>query len=102
MHFLKKGKNMSFQYIREMPTVSEILAKMPLSEDLKRVKKKRDEEIKAVFRRESEKFIVIIGPCSADDRSHPTARPREEPSCHPAREITDSDRALVRTSNVAG
>jgi len=60
---------MSFQYIRELPSVSEILAKMPLSEDLKRVKKKRDEEIISVFRRESEKFIVIIGPCSADDET---------------------------------
>jgi 3-deoxy-7-phosphoheptulonate synthase len=57
---------MSFQYVREMPTVSDILDKMPLSEDLKKIKKKRDEDISAVIRRESEKFLVIIGPCSAD------------------------------------
>src|SRR5512141_459651 len=58
---------MSFQYIREMPKVGEILETIPLSEDLKKLKKKRDEEIAAVFRRESEKFLVIIGPCSADN-----------------------------------
>ncbi|MBI5099520.1 MAG: 3-deoxy-7-phosphoheptulonate synthase [Nitrospirae bacterium] len=58
---------MSFKYIREMPYVSDILNSMPLSEDLSKVKIKRDEEIIAVFRRESEQFIVIIGPCSADN-----------------------------------
>lgn len=58
---------MGFQYIRQMPSVSDILGSMPLSDDLKRIKKKRDEEIVAVFRSESDKFIVIIGPCSADN-----------------------------------
>jgi len=58
---------MSFQYIREMPNVREILDSIPLSGDLRKVKIKRDEEIIAVFRRESERFIVIIGPCSADN-----------------------------------
>jgi 3-deoxy-7-phosphoheptulonate synthase len=57
---------MSFQYIREIPTVREILEKMALPADLKEVKKKRDDEIIAVIRGESEKFLVIIGPCSAD------------------------------------
>lgn len=58
---------MSFQYIREMPQVGDILDSIPLSEDLNKVKKKRDEDITAVFRGESEKFILIIGPCSADN-----------------------------------
>jgi 3-deoxy-7-phosphoheptulonate synthase len=58
---------MSFQYVREMPTVRDILDKMPLSDDLKEIKKKRDEEITAVLKKESEKFLVIIGPCSADN-----------------------------------
>ena len=58
---------MSFHYVREMPGVKEILDKMPLPEDLKRVKEERDREIMAVFKRESDKFLVIIGPCSADD-----------------------------------
>ena len=58
---------MSFQYVREMPTVREILNSMALSEDLKKIKKKRDEEIISVFKKEDEKFLVIIGPCSADN-----------------------------------
>jgi len=58
---------MSFQYVRAMPTVEEIIESIPLSDELKKIKKQRDEEIAAVFRRESEKFLVIIGPCSADN-----------------------------------
>jgi 3-deoxy-7-phosphoheptulonate synthase len=58
---------MSFQYIREMPDVREILDTIPVPESLKKVKEMRDKEIMAVFKRESEKFLVIIGPCSADN-----------------------------------
>ena len=58
---------MSFQYVREMPSVREILEKMPLSDDLKKIKKQRDDDIAAVLKRENDKFLVIIGPCSADD-----------------------------------
>ncbi len=57
---------MSFQYIREMPRVGEILEAIPVSEDLRKVKKERDEDIIAVFKGESGKFVVIIGPCSAE------------------------------------
>ena len=58
---------MSFQYVREMPGVSDILESIPVADDLKEIKEKRDREIKAVFQRESDKFLVIIGPCSADN-----------------------------------
>ena len=40
---------------------------MPLSADVKAVKQKRDEEIKAVFTGKSDKLVLIIGPCSAHD-----------------------------------
>lgn len=58
---------MSFQYLREMPTVKEILQTMPLSVNMKKLKQRRDEEIRAVFERRSDKFLLIIGPCSADN-----------------------------------
>ncbi len=58
---------MSFQYIREMPRVDDILRSIPLPEDLRELKRERDREIIAVFRNESDKFVVIIGPCSADN-----------------------------------
>jgi 3-deoxy-7-phosphoheptulonate synthase len=58
---------MSFEYIREVPKPKEILAAMPLSQDLTAVKKERDQGIKAVFTGESPKFLLVIGPCSAHD-----------------------------------
>ncbi len=58
---------MSLQFIRELPTPEEIKDTLPLSADSIRIKKERDEEIKKVFTGESNKFLVIIGPCSADN-----------------------------------
>ena len=58
---------MSFEYVREIPQPKEILAAMPLSPDLTVVKRKRDQDIRAVFTRESGKFLLVIGPCSAHD-----------------------------------
>ncbi len=58
---------MSFQYIREMPHVGEIIDSIPLSDDLKKIKRKRDEDIIAAIKGDSEKFLLIIGPCSADN-----------------------------------
>ncbi|MCB7059930.1 3-deoxy-7-phosphoheptulonate synthase, partial [Eggerthella lenta] len=39
----------------------------PLAPELAEIKHARDEEIKKVFTGESDKFVVIIGPCSADN-----------------------------------
>lgn len=58
---------MSFEYVRKMPSAQEILAEMPLTDSLRIIKKQRDQDIIEVFKRESDKFLVIIGPCSADN-----------------------------------
>jgi 3-deoxy-7-phosphoheptulonate synthase len=58
---------MSFEFVREIPKPKEIIAAMPLSKDLIEVKKEQDREIKSVFTRESDKILLIIGPCSAHD-----------------------------------
>ena len=58
---------MSFEYIQKIPNVQDILNEMPLGEDLRLFKLERDREIIKVIKRESEKFLVIIGPCSADN-----------------------------------
>ena len=60
---------MSFKYIQKIPGVKEILASLPLRPELRKIKKDRDEEIMSVFTGGSEKFIVIIGPCSAHDEN---------------------------------
>lgn len=60
---------MSFTYIDQLPTPEEIKQEFPLSEAGNAVKKARDMEISAVIRGESDKFLVIIGPCSADNET---------------------------------
>ena len=58
---------MSFEYIRKLPTPDEIREEFPFPAHLTELKKKRDEEIRKVLTGESNKFLVIIGPCSADN-----------------------------------
>lgn len=57
---------MPMNLIRELPRPSEIKETYPISPELAAIKAKRDEEIKAVFRGDDSRFILIIGPCSAD------------------------------------
>ncbi len=58
---------MSFEYIREIPRPAKVIEDLPLTEELKRIKEERDQAIKAVLEGRSDKFLVIIGPCSAHD-----------------------------------
>ena len=57
---------MSFDYIQKIPDVAEILKEMPLSDGLKKVKEERDQFIQSIFTEDNHKFLLIIGPCSAD------------------------------------
>ncbi|HBY21208.1 MAG TPA: 3-deoxy-7-phosphoheptulonate synthase [Clostridiales bacterium] len=58
---------MSLEYIRTIPSPEEMMEEIPLIGELKEVKKLRDKEISDVIKGESDKFILIIGPCSADN-----------------------------------
>lgn len=58
---------MSFTFLKELPSPEEIKDAYPLSEELKAAKAQRDREISDVFTGKSDKFVVIIGPCSADN-----------------------------------
>lgn len=57
---------MGFEFRAKLPSSSEIREQLPLSAELAKIKAERDEEIKAIFRGDSRKFLLIIGPCSAD------------------------------------
>ncbi len=57
---------MNMNFLRKLPTPQEIKNLYPVNEDLLAVKKKNDEEIAKVFKGESNKLILVIGPCSAD------------------------------------
>ncbi len=58
---------MSFKYLHKMPTVEEILHSTPLPAHLESLKAQRDQEIASIFTGQSEKLVLIIGPCSADN-----------------------------------
>lgn len=57
---------MSMEIIRDLPSPEELKNHLPLSPTLKALKSQRDEEIRRIFEGRSDKFLVIIGPCSAD------------------------------------
>lgn len=51
----------------ELPLPADLKAEYPLSEEIISIKKKRDQELRDIFTGKSDKFIVIVGPCSADN-----------------------------------
>ena len=58
---------MSFTFIRQLPSPDEVKALEPLSAEMKKIKAGRDRLIRDVITGESDKFLVIVGPCSADN-----------------------------------
>jgi 3-deoxy-7-phosphoheptulonate synthase len=58
---------MSFDYRKEVISPAELLSTYSLTEQERLAKAERDKEIKDVFMEKSDKFVVIIGPCSADN-----------------------------------
>lgn len=56
-----------YEFIRKLPTPEEIKEQFPVSPELIALKKQRDAEICDVFTGKSNKFLLIIGPCSADN-----------------------------------
>ena len=58
---------MSIQMNSHLPAPEALKAELPLSSELQALKRRRDGQIRAVFTGESDKFIVIVGPCSADN-----------------------------------
>lgn len=57
---------MGFTFVKALPTPEEIREQFPLAPELAERKMQRDEAIKKVLTGESNQFIVIVGPCSAD------------------------------------
>ena len=59
---------MTMNFHRKLPIPQDVKAEFPLTEQMKKVKEKRDESIRQVFEGSSDKFILVIGPCSADHK----------------------------------
>ncbi len=57
---------MAMEMVRVLPDPEAIKVQYGLTKEFTEKKQKRDEEIAKVFTGESNKFLMIIGPCSAD------------------------------------
>ena len=60
---------MAMKINKELPLPVNLKGEYPLSAELNAIKRRRDEEIRAVFTGESDRFIVLVGPCSADNEN---------------------------------
>ena len=58
---------MSFVLTKKLPTPMEIKELYPVSEELAALKAEKDQELIDIITGASDKFMVIIGPCSADN-----------------------------------
>ena len=59
---------MQMNFHRKLPIPQEVKKEYPVTEQMAAVKAARDEAIRAVFDGSSDKFLLVIGPCSADHR----------------------------------
>lgn len=59
---------MQMNFHRRLPDPQEVKTDYPLTDHMTKVKEDRDQSIRAVFDGSLDKFILIIGPCSADHR----------------------------------
>ena len=57
---------MQMTFNKKLPIPQEVKKEFPMTERMEQIKAKRDESIRAIFDGSSDKFILVIGPCSAD------------------------------------
>ena len=60
-------REMPMEFLRKLKTPLELKTEFPLEEEIREIKEKRDQEIEDIFTGKSDKFLLIIGPCSADN-----------------------------------
>ena len=58
---------MQMEFLRKLPTPAELKEEFPVSDKIAAIKEARDQEIKDIFEGKSDKLILVIGPCSADN-----------------------------------
>ena len=58
---------MQINMIRKLPSPQELKEQFPIDDTIRTIKEKRDQEILDIFAGKSDKFLLIIGPCSADN-----------------------------------
>ena len=59
---------MNMNFLRKLPIPQEVKKEFPLTDKMVQIKAERDEKIRQVFEGKSDKFLLIIGPCSAEHK----------------------------------
>lgn len=59
---------MNMEFLRKLTIPQDIKLQYPVTEELRQIRDARLEELKKIFTGESNKFVLIIGPCSADNK----------------------------------
>lgn len=57
---------MQMNFIRKLPVPKDLKEQFPVSDEIKAIKEDRDKQIADIFTGADDRFILIIGPCSAD------------------------------------
>lgn len=58
---------MTMKFIKRIPTASEIIAQIPVPNQVSKIREDRINDIKNILDNKDQRFILIIGPCSADN-----------------------------------
>lgn len=58
--------DMQMEFVRRLPIPKILKEKYPLTDELKTIKERRDADIQRIFEGRDSRFLLIIGPCSAD------------------------------------
>ena len=58
---------MEMEFLRKLPTPSEIKEEFPLHKEMERIKEERDVVLKNIFEGKDDRLLLLIGPCSADN-----------------------------------
>ena len=58
---------MNIKFIKQIPSSAQIEEQIPLPEDIRKHKQDRDRQIRDIFAGKDDRFIIIVGPCSADN-----------------------------------
>ena len=59
---------MNLEFSHKLPVPQQVKAHYPVTAEMEKVKLARQQEIADIFTGKSDKFILVIGPCSADHR----------------------------------
>ena len=61
--------DMQMKFYRKLPTPQELKEEFPIDDHIKQIKEERDQQIADIFTGKDDRFLLIIGPCSADNEA---------------------------------